>query len=245
MKLSTIFQQLAHGEFHELSFGSGQGVIGQDDYARIADMVHLGVVNLYKRFKIKEGRLWLQLIDGKYEYVLHSDHALSTRVNKEKYIIDSKGNPFINDINKIESISTQDGFPWPFNALNDPLSVTVLRQNVLEFNPLYVDRQSELPEKMRGTLLKVTYRAGYNQPAACSPLIVPEMVEIPIPDMYLEALLYFVASRVYNPIGFNQDFHQGNNFAAKFEAECQRITQLGLELDNTPFNDRFSRSGFC
>lgn len=245
MKLATIFQQLAHGEFSELNFGSGQGVIGQSEYSRMADMVNLGLVALYKRFKIKEGRLWLKLEEGRYVYTLHSDHALSTKGTKPKYIIDSKGDPFINDINKIESIHTQDGFDWPLTNPNDPCTATVLSQNVLEFNPLYVDKQNELPEKMRGMLVKVSYRAGHGHAVACPTYIVPEMVDVPLPTMYLEALLYFVASRVYNPIGFNQDFHQGNNFAAKYEAECQRLMQLGLELDKTPFNDRFSRSGFC
>ena len=245
MHLGSIFQQLAHGEFSELNFGDGQGVIGPNNFDRMTNMVNLGLAALYKRFKIKEGRVWLQLEEGKYEYILHSDYAVSTKVPKEKYIIDSKGNPFINDINKIEEVSTQEDFKWPLNDPNQPYSVITLKQNVLEFPKIFIDDQKNMPEKMRGTLLKVTYRAGHGAAICCPSYYDPNMVDVPLPDMYLEALLYFVASRVYNPIGFNQDFHHGNNFAAKFEAECQRLELMGLQLDSTVMNDRFVKNGWC
>lgn len=244
MKLGSIFQQLTHGEFFELSLGAGQGVIGPDQYDRMTNMVNLGLATLYKRFKIKEGRVWLQLEEGKYEYLIHSDFAMSTKVNMPKYIIDSKGNPFTNDINKIEAVENQEGFELPLNNPNEPHTIQSLKQNLLEFPVMFVDKQKELPEKMRGTLLKVVYRAGHGAAICCPSYYDPDMVEVPLPDMYLEALLYFVASRVYNPIGFNQDFHNGNNYAAKFEAECQRLELLGLQLTSTIENGRFVKNGW-
>ena len=244
MKLGTIFQQLVHGEFHELSFGDGQGVIGPNDYDRMTNMVNLGMAALYKRFKIKEGSVWLQLKEGQYEYLLHSDHAQSTKVPKDKWIVDTKGNPFINDINKIETIQNQDGFYLPFTDPNDPLSTYALKQNLLEFSPKLIDKQRDLPEKMRGLLVKVGYRAGHGAAICCPAHYDPDMVDVPLPDMYLEALLYFIASRVYNPIGFNADFHHGTNYAAKFEQECQRLELLGLQLDKTGYNQRFVNNGW-
>lgn len=244
MKLSTIFQQLVHGEFHELSFGDGQGSIGPNEYDRMTNMVNLGVAALYKRFKIKEGRLWLKLEEGLYQYVLHSDHALSTKTNKPKYIIDSKEVPFTNDINKIESVQTQEGFALPFNDANHPRFIQTLKQNLLEFPVMFVDEQKKMPEVMRGTMLKVSYRAGHGAAICCPAYYDPEMIDVPLPEMYLEALLYFVASRVYNPIGFNADFHHGTNYAAKYEQECQRLELMGLQLDKTSENDRFTRNGW-
>lgn len=245
MNLGTVFQQLAHGEFHELSFGDGQGIIGPTSFDRMTNMVNLGMSALHKRFKIKEGRLWLQLEEGKYEYVLHSDFALSSRANKPKYIIDSKAFPFLNDINKIEAVTTQSGYELPLTDPNAPYSIQTLKQNVLEFPVTLVDKQNELPEKMRGTLLKVSYRAGYGAAICCPSNYDPHMVDVPLPDMYLEALLYFIASRVYNPIGMNKEFHEGNNFAAKYEQECQRLEMLGLQLDKTSLNTRFVKNGWA
>ena len=245
MKLSTIFQQLVHGELSQLSFGAGQGKIGPDDYDMITNNVNLGLSALYKRFKIKEGRLILQLEPGKYIYRLHSDHALSSRVGKDKYILDSKGNPFTDDINKIEKLITVDGEELPLNNPNEFLSTFNINQTTLEFHKNMVDNQEKIPEWWRGDQIKVVYRAGYGAAICCPSHYEPEMVEVDLPDIYLEALLYFVASRIHNPIGLNQEFNQGVNYAAKYEQECIKLELLGLQMEDTAFSNRFDRNYWC
>lgn len=245
MKLAGIIQQLQYGEFRMLNFGDGQGVIGQNDVEGMMNHIKLGVAALYKRFAIKEGRLYLELKEGKYVYALKSEHALSNRKDVEKYILDSKADPFRDDINKVEGLYTEGGFNLFFNNPNERLSANMINQVTLEFPRDYVDKQKDLPEVLRTKVVKVVYRAGYQPLVGIADVYEPLITDIDLPDLYLEALLYFVASRVHNPIGMNQEFHDGNNFAAKYEMECQRLEQAGLQMDNTIFNDRFSRNGWC
>ena len=68
--------------------------------------------------------------------------------------------------------------------------------------------------------------------------------EIELPYSHLEALLYFIASRVHNPIGMANEFHAGNSWAAKYEHECVRLEQLNLRVDQGEDNTNFCRNGW-
>ena len=74
--------------------------------------------------------------------------------------------------------------------------------------------------------------------------INPETMELELPYSHLEALLYFVASRVHNPMGMANEFHAGNSWAAKYEAECMKLQQQNLEIDESNDSDRISRNGW-
>lgn len=245
MNLAGIIQQLEYGEFSQLNLGAGQGVIGPEQIEKVMNHIKLGVSALYKRFEIKRSRLYLELQEGVYTYSLKSQFAVSNRKPGVKYILDNVAHPFKDDINKIESLSNEGGFALFFNNPNEKTSAVSLDQTTLEFPRDYIDKQKDLPERLRAKIVKVEYRAGYQPLLALTDVYEPLITEIDLPDMYLEALLYFVASRVHNPIGMNQEFHDGNNYAAKYEQECQRLEHMGLQLDNTTFNDRFIRNGWC
>ena len=85
------------------------------------------------------------------------------------------------------------------------------------------------------------------------PLLVKEQgyfnledVAVELPDTHLTALLYFVASRLFNPTGLsgNTAFHEGNNYEAKFEAECMRLENDGYENSEQEENSRLRRNGW-
>jgi len=67
---------------------------------------------------------------------------------------------------------------------------------------------------------------------------------VQLPDSHLEALLFFVASRVNNPIGMTNEFNAGNSYAAKFEAACQALEEQGLQVDQDSQNTRLHRGGW-
>ena len=71
-------------------------------------------------------------------------------------------------------------------------------------------------------------------------------VVVELPDTHLTALLYFVASRLFNPTGLsgNTAFHEGNNYDAKFEAECERLGDKGYENAEVEDNSRLRRNGW-
>ena len=50
---------------------------------------------------------------------------------------------------------------------------------------------------------------------------------------------------MHNPIGLNQEFNQGVNYAAKYEQECIKLELLGLQMEDTALNSRFDRNYWC
>ena len=61
-------------------------------------------------------------------------------------------------------------------------------------------------------------------------ILNPEITKVELPSSHLQALLYFVASRTYNPIGMTNELNAGNNWYANCEAACQELEVQGCKL---------------
>lgn len=134
---------------------------------------------------------------------------------------------------KIEQVYDARGCELPLNDAGDPLSLITTRYNTLQ-----------VPACMPASVLSVVYRAGHpplNQKDAAKS---PEKVEVELPPSHLWPLLLFVASRYFNPMGAGEVMHDGNNYAAKYEAACQQLHDGGFELGITPGVTRFERNGW-
>ena len=95
--------------------------------------------------------------------------------------------------------------------------------------------------------LIVQYSVGF------VPMVQKELHEIPnlefhLPYEYKEALIYYVASRFFNPLGAMQigtsQFHEGSSYYSKFEEACARLKELGLEIDNQIDTNWYPNKGF-
>lgn len=75
-------------------------------------------------------------------------------------------------------------------------------------------------------------------------ILNPEITKVELPSSHLQALLYFVASRTYNPIGMTGEFNAGNNYNAKYEAECQGLEAAGLQVERGINNFKLNWSGW-
>lgn len=136
------------------------------------------------------------------------------------------------DILKIEQIFV-DGKEQPLNRAGDPGSVFTT-----SFNSLQV------PPGVAWPVLDVVYRADHPLLGAREASREPERVEVELPRTHLEALLYFVASRALNPMGSSEGYHDGNNYAQKFERACQVIEAGGYKIDVEQEKTRFDSRGF-
>lgn len=222
MKLSEVFSQLAYGELSQLSLGTlTDDELSEDTHAPLLAHVNLGLTAIYKRFNLKEGRLVFPLSQSGNVYKLG-----------------------VADLNKIERVYTAEGTELPLNDANSPLSCYTPQLNILRVNKKIVNKDQDLPEKYRTDGLEVVYRANHAKIVAKGGVIIPEKVELELPDSHLEALLYFVASRAHNPIGMVNEFNAGNNWAAKYEMECQRLELLNLEVDESNENNRLNKNGW-
>ena len=245
MKLAEIYTQLTHGELSQIALGGAEaGQINENNYDKILSHVNLGLSALFKRFPLKQGRLVLALQPGRYTYPLKSQYAASNVASTEpvKYILDS-GDPFLEDILKIEGIFTDTRYELGLNDEANPYAVMTPSASVLRIPAWIVTQGADLPEEYKTTNLEVVYRA--NHPLITSDASFdPENFEVELPYSHLEPLLLYVASRINNPMGMTNEFHAGNSYAAKYEQACQALETTNLRVDQGSQPDRITRNGW-
>lgn len=215
MKLQEVFDALSSGEFSQLSIGGRpQGVIDEDNYGKLIGHVNLGLTALFKRFMLKEGSVVVPLV-----------------ANQEVYKLPAT------DILKVERVETQDGVEL---ALNDHTSSWSV------FTPSMTSLRvpKDIAPELDIESLTVHYRANHPKIKFGLALFDPVRIEVQLPDSHLEPLLYYIASRVHNPIGMGQEFNSGNTYYAKYEAACQALEIEGLAIDQGSTNTRARRNGW-
>jgi len=250
MKLSDIFVQLSINEFSKLSIaGEDQGVINEKNWDNIIPQIQLGLTALYTRFNLKEGSIAIELTPGMNEYFLSSKYAKSNKKNKEgPFIIhDSELNKFKDDILKIKSITNLYGREYPLNESGERFGIQMLTPTTIQLPAEYQSGANDIPEWMVTSMLFIRYWANHPKIVRNIGYFDPERVEVELPQAYLEPLLYYVASRVHNPVGMVNEFNAGNNYAAKYEESCQRLEARNLDIDDFGYRDkglRFRRAGW-
>lgn len=247
MKLSDIFTQLSINEFSKLSIGGeDQGVVNEKNWKNIIPQVQLGLTALYTRFNLKEGRLKLQLLQDRESYPLTSSYAAQNKRNKGEsvFILDSAAAPFRDDILKIKAVTNAQGWEYPINDASDKYSLQSLTATSLYVPRVIFDGSTMMPEYVAARQLDVAYWANHPHIKQGIGYFDPERVDLELPDAYLEPLLYYVASRVHNPVGMVNEFNAGNNYAAKYEQSCARLEERNLDQDEWLAPTRFRRNGW-
>jgi len=244
MTLNDIFTQLAHGELSQVILGNdGNSLLSvpEDRRKQVASHIQLGLTALYTRFRLREGSLLVRVTPDVRAYILSADYATSNTesevLTENRYIQDSVAAPFQNDLLKVERVYARSSVGH-FNELDankpdNPSAVTLT-----EFNSLV------LPDTLKTDLLKVIYRGDHPPFDVHRVIPAPQLISVYIPPSYLQALLYFVASRALNPVGMVAEFHEGNGYMQKFEVECARLEQLNYSLDQEHGDGRFERNGW-
>lgn len=240
MKLAEIFTQLAVGEFSQLALGgNGSGVLPEETYPKVIPHVNLGLTALYKRFPLKEGSVSLQMVAGRNTYPLKVAYAVANRRSREatRFILDSTDYPFIEDVLKIERVYNTLGKEMGLNDESDADSCFTPTATTLKV-------PNSLIEVPTPGVIRVVYRANHEKIVMGLTSFDPTRVEVELPDSHLEPLLYYIASRVHNPIGLSNEFHAGNNYAAKYEASCLELETKNLRVDQGSQNTRLERNGW-
>lgn len=217
MKLDYIFTQLCVGEFDQLNLADADGgTIAEKHRRRVTAHINMGLLDLHKRFNLKEGHATLALQPGVATYTL--------------------GQP---DLLKLERVTTPDGQELVLNDPGHPGSATTPSYNQLRL-PAGVVSQGH------PTLELTYRCAPAPLPMTAEAMAVPESVEVDLPMSHLQALLLFCASRVHNPLGLVNEANLGNLFLARYEAECRLLKGEGLEVDQLAqaAGSRFASKGF-
>lgn len=248
MKLSTIFEQLTYGEFSQLALGGLEsGGIAEDKYRQVASNVVLALTALYTRFNLKTGQLTLALQPDQVQYALQSKYAVNGLRSTEpvRYILDTVNQPFGDDILKVEKVVVADtDFEMELNKTMELYACSTPAMDTIQVPKDMVTVGAELPDWLKTSTLTVMYRA--NHPAIMPRVgyFDPERVNIELPNTHLQALLLFVAWRVHTPAGMSNEFVAGNNYYARYEAECQLLNNNGIQIDKGTETTRFRRNGW-
>lgn len=246
-KLIQVFEKLTQGELSQVSIGGNQqGEITEANYRTLANHVSMGLTSLYKRFNLKQGQVDVRLIPGKMSYLIHSRFADHGKYTNEpvRWVQDSMTNRFNDDILKIIKVSNQQNYEFPLNTHSDPFAVITPTLESIRFPLVIVSPTSNIDNLLKTTVATVHYQANHPNIIPRVGYLDPNSINIELPDSHIMALLYFVASRVHNPIGMGQEFNAGNNWFAKYEQECQRLEFDGQEIESYQGVDRIRRGGW-
>jgi len=238
MKLSEVFAQLAYGELAQMGFvNSTLDGINPTKYAQMTGHVNLGLTALFRRFNLKEGRLTIALSPNKFTYPLSS---LSSTV----FVPMAGIAGFKDDIHKIERVYTDSDFELALNNEADEWSCFTPNLTTLVVPQEIVNRERDIPDELKTSNLKVVYRANHPHIDYVGTTFDPTTIELELPPSHLEPLLYFIASRINNPIGMTAEFHAGNSYAAKYEKACQELEMHNIRVDRGGQNTRLIRNGW-
>jgi hypothetical protein len=238
MTLEDIYEQLSVGELRLLFIGEGGDSfngVPPSKYAELLPSVKLGLSDLHKRFLLRERTFTLQMVEGKVSYHIDIKYAESNTSSSEpvKWITDAS-DPFEADLLRIERVYAEDGTELTLNLLGDADALRTPAYNYLV-----------VPDTLETQVLTVVYRADHPAINKYIANAAPSQVPIELPTSHLNALLMFVGSRIMNPTGMSGTFHEGNNYAMKYEAECALLTELGVGIGNqTMENTRFTTNGW-
>lgn len=245
MNLQTILYALNTGELSQVAIGGGSTKDGMNENhrTRLIPHIQLGLNALYKRFKLKESEVWINLLKGDQTYYLDCKYLTSSSDTSVpvKYLEDSVDYPFTNRLLKIERVYGNDGTEIVLNKRDFGCSVRTRTKDSIFVPDILSSDKFRCPALTR-------FRVEYSED---HPLIDcregpydPCSVDIELPDAYLQALLFFVGSRIMNPIGMTDEFHAGSSYAAKYENECAKLEDQNYEIDNIGCQLKFEDSGF-
>lgn len=250
MKLSQVFDQLTSGEMSQVFLGGREyGGVTEDNYHQVGNHVLIGLYALYKRFNLKQNQLTVQLEPGKYVYPLLQKYAVNDKYSvipaAKRHILDSPDDLFRGDVIKVGKVETDNGCVLALGDEWDKNSIMMSDMETLRVPKAIVDKSSDLPDYLKTDQLVVTYQANHPNYVPRVGFYDPELTPIELPDSHLQALLYYVASRVHNPIGMGAEFNAGNNWFSRYELECQRLQNDGNYVDNASQQNRNRRGGWA
>ena len=209
MKVSDAFQELCHGELNTHRLAES-GAISPENYSRMIHHLNMGLLALYTRFPLLVKELTLQQKFWITVYKLKKEHAVTDPSDEVKYIIDSRFDPFIGDLIRVEEVSDEVGDVVELNSTDHEKVALTPSMDTLE-----------IPNPTDTNVLFVTYRAKHLQ-------LVSVDSEILLPQHLLVALYAYTGMRVYAGGTSQEQLTKGAELESKYERICQKMELDGM-----------------
>lgn len=237
ISLKEIFTLLATGEFSNLSLQrDNQGNLKESEYEKVIGHINLGLVELYKRFRLLEEEIVLHAYPQVGTYHLDpSRMARPHNISPTTYLeLPDHGDSSINLI-EIKEVFDESGVSMRLNNRMALPSIRQVGEATLKIAGL------QLPQKFT-----VVYQAHPSK-IVLDDSLVPEECFLAIPQTIVEPLLYYVAFRTYKPLGANNSTANASksaDYQQQYELACQRLVLLGLDIENGDSRDTFAEDGW-
>lgn len=219
--LQEVYDYLASGELSNLFMadgGLGTGVLKDKYKAVVNKSIYLGLTDLHSRFVLRK--------DSAYRKVEKDNGKLMVKVTN--------------------LLVSRDG-----------LEINLIADNFVEVLKVYINDRELHINTDNGYVLLATHRIKLSSPIADTDTITIEhqanhspiddsTTHIELPRMYLNALCYFIASRLYTSI-VNQldgDLNESNRYAQKYHQEIMMLESKGYDVDNQNEMCLFHIKGF-
>jgi hypothetical protein len=236
--LRDILIQLASGEFSNIALTRDRdGAIDEKEYERVISHLNLGVVELHKRFSLLNK-----------EITLHADPNV-----KDYYLHDARVTPLV-------SITTTDYLEEP-DDWTGSLDVIEIKDvydsdglRVIMNNRIYSPCVMQMaPDRLKITNLDAATTFNVFYQAHPADIVFNDNLDVDteiiyLPKTCLEALLNYIAMRVYKPTGSNDSTANSDKSASyqqQYELSCQKIDVLGLDIEEEEITERFEEEGWA
>lgn len=249
MFLNEVHEQLCSAELSKMFDGDGDQ-LKPESLPKINTIIQGGINDLNKKFSIRENEVLVRPKLGKTNYELIPANAVSSG-DPFAFILDDVSNPFLGDIMQIHRITDSNGCSMWLNqdvAMMHPVDnifgnrgsmFTHEGINLASYNTLRLPKDHDM-----GDLL-VQYKAKMKP---LDTTLAPDHCYIDLPDHFLNALVLYVASRKYNPMGSETIgrgmFHEGNNYWSKYQEECNELKANLGSIASTGETTNFQRNGW-
>ena len=230
MKLNELLLHLCEGEFANLVVGTIVDEVPKlDNYSAILRTIDISLLEMHKRFPLKQREVFIQQYDHIQRYELHSRYAQTNTASNEpyKYIVDSEWSAFIDeDFIQLEELFNEQGEPVPLNDRSQQYSMYTSGFNTIQ-----------VPYPDSANAFSAIYRAGHSRLDSRAD---PSTVDVSIPFSHVEALLLYIAGRHMA----SSHPEESQLFMMRFETSCAKLIELNLRNeDNSPFL-QFSLGGW-
>jgi len=237
VSLRELFSMLATGEFSNISLSRNTtGSISESEYPKIIGHINLGLIEIYKRLRLMENEVTLHAVPEVSDYYLREDRIASlAQISQTRYI--ERPANYDGFLNIIEITKVFDTLGNELTLNNRFVTPAIIQTST---DSLKITKLEE------AQTFQIVYQA-YPNKIVLDSSFDPEDYILQIPTTILEALLFYIAYRVYKPTGANNSTVNADKSASyqqQYELSCQKLELYGLGIQDCDQDNTFETKGW-
>ena len=216
MNLRQLIDHLVQNNLYQFNMAKNE------QFPAIINALNLELTQLYSRFPVLEKEVAFRRFPEISMYHLIRRYCRSNDESKElyKYILDTKDNPFLGDILKIENAYTESGQHIVLNDNNNPRAW---------FTPSFDTIQIPNTTDIDTRIAIIGYKA---KPEHIDPNTTDFEKDIYIPSYLEEPMIYGITMRVAERLPTQTGMQVVQMAQAKYKELCDNVDTLNLFHEN-------------